>query len=140
MLFFGYSFSGKKSYDKGQGVKEGSICLPFCSGPLFLKSLSQAPHSPHLPQRPATSRYLILKPSECRSHLAGPRTARTTSIYTLKGSMGKKVAEQPALLFLKEGGGRDGEGERKKVRNMPKPLHISHIHTYNRWLPWWLRG
>lgn len=98
--------------------------------PLVLQSLSQAPHSPHFPQRPATSRYLILKTSECRPHLAGPRTARNANIYTLKGSVEKKVAEQHATsVFLKRRWRKRWRGRKKKVRNMQKPLHIS-IYTH----------
>ena len=84
------------------------------------------PAQPSLsPQCPATCRYLILKPSECRSHLAGSRTARTANIYTLKGSVEKKVAAQHVTSVFKE----RWRGRKKKVRNMQKPLHIS-IYTH----------
>lgn len=83
-------------------------------GPLVLQSLSQAPHSLHFPQCPATSRYLILKPSECRSHLAGPRTARNANIYTLKGSVEKKVAEQHATSVFKKKVEEEMEREKEK--------------------------
>ena len=121
---------------RGKGVKRSTFLLRTS----FLQSLSQAPHSPHLPQRPATSRYLILKPSECRSHLAGPRTARTASIYTLKGSVEKKVAEQPATSVFKKKVEEETEREKEKGEKHAKTSTYFHIHTYNRWLPWWLRG
>lgn len=120
----GSSFQGRSLTIRGKDVKRAafvylSVLRTSCSA-----VPPQAPHSPHFPQRPATSRYLILKPSECRSHLAGPRTARTANIYTLKGSVEKKVAEHATSVFKKRWRGR-----KKKVRNMQKPLHIS-IYTH----------
>ena len=116
---------------RGKGVKRAafvylSVLRTSCSA-----VPPQAPHSPHFPQRPATSRYLILKPSECRSHLAGPRTARTASIYTLKGSMGKKVAEQPATSVFKKKVEEETEREKEKGEKHAKTSTYFHIHTYN---------
>lgn len=87
--------------------------------------------SPYFPQRPATSRYLILKPSECRSHLAGPRAARNANIYTLKGSVEKKAAEQHATSVFKKKVEEEMRRQKEKGEKQAKTSTYFHIYTYN---------
>lgn len=67
---------------RGKGVKRAAFVY-LSAQDSFLQSLSRSSHSPHLPQRPATSRYPYPKPSECRSHLAGVPGQQELLAFTL---------------------------------------------------------